>query len=110
MTPVSQTDAAQRFQSGQPLPSVASRPHVSVLVPAKDEAENLPLFMPTDAAMTWGFIIHVFLSGLFTYGFLRAIGYGFYGALIGGLAYMTGLSLGAWNGGECGFSTIYPGV
>jgi len=45
MTSVSQTDAAQRFQSGQPLQSVASRPHVSVLVPAKDEAENLPLFM-----------------------------------------------------------------
>jgi glycosyltransferase involved in cell wall biosynthesis len=45
MTPVAQTDAAQRFKSGQPLQSVANRPHVSVLVPAKDEAENLPLFM-----------------------------------------------------------------
>ena len=45
MTSVSQTDAAQRFKSGQPLQSVASRPDVSVLVPAKDEAENLPLFM-----------------------------------------------------------------
>src|SRR6201989_1197539 len=48
----------------------------------------LRMIMPTDAAMTWGFIIHVFLSGLFTYGFLRAIGYGFYGSLVGGLAYM----------------------
>ena len=45
MTSVSQTDAAQRFKSGQPLQSVATRPDVSVLVPAKDEAENLPLFM-----------------------------------------------------------------
>jgi glycosyltransferase involved in cell wall biosynthesis len=45
MTSVSQTDAAQRFKSGQPLQSVASRPEVSILVPAKDEAENLPLFM-----------------------------------------------------------------
>jgi glycosyltransferase involved in cell wall biosynthesis len=45
MTPASQTDAVQRFKSGQPLQSVASRPEVSVLVPAKDEAENLPLFM-----------------------------------------------------------------
>src|SRR2546423_798517 len=45
MTSVSQTDAAQRFKSGQALQSVASRPEVSVLVPAKDEAENLPLFM-----------------------------------------------------------------
>ena len=45
MTSVSQTDAAQRFKSGQPLQSVASRPDVSILVPAKDEAENLPIFM-----------------------------------------------------------------
>jgi len=45
MTSVSQTDAAQRFKSGQPLQSVAGRPEVSILVPAKDEAENLPLFM-----------------------------------------------------------------
>ena len=45
MTSVPQTDAAQRFRSGQPLQSVATRPDISVLVPAKDEAENLPLFM-----------------------------------------------------------------
>ena len=45
MTSVSQTDAAQRFKGGQPLQSVTSRPEVSILVPAKDEAENLPLFM-----------------------------------------------------------------
>ncbi|HEY4733406.1 MAG TPA: glycosyltransferase family 2 protein [Gemmatimonadaceae bacterium] len=45
MTPLSQTDAAQRFKSGPPLQSVTTRPDVSVLVPAKDEAENLPLFM-----------------------------------------------------------------
>lgn len=49
----------------------------------------LRLMLPTDVAMTWGFIIHVFLAGLFTFGFLRAWGtVGFYGALIGGLAYM----------------------
>jgi glycosyltransferase involved in cell wall biosynthesis len=45
MTSVPQTDAAQRFRSGQPLQSLATRPDISVLVPAKDEAENLPLFM-----------------------------------------------------------------
>src|SRR5438552_5772350 len=45
MTSDPQTDAAQRFKSDQPLQSVASRPDVSILVPAKDEAENLPLFM-----------------------------------------------------------------
>jgi hypothetical protein len=44
--------------------------------------------LPTDAAMTWEFPIHVFLAGLFTYGFLRAWRFGFMSALIGGLAYM----------------------
>jgi hypothetical protein len=48
----------------------------------------LRMVLPTDVAMTWGFIIHVFLSGLFTFGFLRAIGYSFYGSLVGGIAYM----------------------
>src|SRR6202165_3881843 len=43
----------------------------------------LRMVLPTDVAMTWGFIVHIFLSGLFTFGFLRAIGYSFYGALIG---------------------------
>jgi hypothetical protein len=47
----------------------------------------LRMILPTDVAMTWGMIIHVFLAGLFTYFFLRAYGIGFYGALIGGLAY-----------------------
>jgi hypothetical protein len=50
----------------------------------------LRLMMPTDLAMTWGFIIHVFLAGLFAYLFLRAIGVSFYAAVIGGLAYMMG--------------------
>jgi hypothetical protein len=50
----------------------------------------LRLVMPTDVAMTWSFIIHVFLAGLFTYVFLRACGVGFFGALFGGLAYMIG--------------------
>jgi hypothetical protein len=50
----------------------------------------LRLALPTDVAMTWGFIVHVFLAGLFTFLFLRAVGLGFFGALIGGLAYMLG--------------------
>jgi len=45
MTSASQADAAQRFNSGSPLQPATSRPDVSILVPAKDEAENLPLFM-----------------------------------------------------------------
>ena len=50
----------------------------------------LRMIMPTDVAMTWSFILHVFLAGLFTYVFLRACGVGFFGALFGGLAYMIG--------------------
>jgi hypothetical protein len=51
----------------------------------------LRMVLPTDVAMTWGFILHVFLAGCFTYLFLRrAIGLGFHAALMGGLAYMIG--------------------
>jgi hypothetical protein len=50
----------------------------------------LRLVLPTDVAMTWSFILHVFLAGLFTYVLLRACGLGFFGALAGGLAYMIG--------------------
>jgi hypothetical protein len=50
----------------------------------------LRLLLPTDVAMTWGFILHVFLAGLFSFAFLRAWGFGFVGALVGGLAYMLG--------------------
>jgi hypothetical protein len=50
----------------------------------------LRLVLPTDVAMTWSFILHVFLAGLFAFVFLRACGLGFFGALAGGLAYMIG--------------------
>jgi hypothetical protein len=48
----------------------------------------LRMVLPTDIAMTWGFIIHLFLAGLFTFRFLRASGWGFDGSLFGGIAYM----------------------
>ena len=48
----------------------------------------LRLVMPTDAAMTWSFILHYLLAALFTYGFLRAWGLAFVPSLLGGLAYM----------------------
>jgi len=48
----------------------------------------LRALLPTDVALTWSFIIHLFLAGCFTYLFLRGWGVGFYGALVGGLAYM----------------------
>ena len=47
----------------------------------------LRLVMPTDAAMTWGFIIHLILAGIGTYLFLRALGLGFFPSLAGGAAY-----------------------
>ncbi len=50
----------------------------------------LRMIMPTDMAMTWEFVIHLFLAGLFTYLFLRAWRFGFWPSLIGGLAYMMG--------------------
>lgn len=49
MTSVPQTDSGQRFK-GTGLQSATGRPDISVLVPAKDEAENLPLFMEQASA------------------------------------------------------------
>ena len=45
MTSVPQTEATQRFAGGGGSQPTSARPEVSILVPAKDEAENLPLFM-----------------------------------------------------------------
>jgi hypothetical protein len=72
----------------------------------------LRMVMPTDVAMTWGFIIHVFLSGLFTYGFLRAIGYSFYGSLVGGIAYMMSGQIASYvspgHDGKLFVSALFP--
>ena len=48
----------------------------------------LRMLLPTDVAMTWSFALHFFLAGLFTFIFLRAVGFSFFPSLIGGLAYM----------------------
>ena len=50
----------------------------------------LRMVLPTDVAMTWSFILHVFLAGVFTYVFLRACGLGFIASLAGGLAFAIG--------------------
>jgi hypothetical protein len=47
----------------------------------------LRLVVPPDVGMTWGFILHIFFAGLFTYWFLRALGLDFFPALVGGIAY-----------------------
>jgi hypothetical protein len=72
----------------------------------------LRMVLPTDIAMTWGFIIHVFLAGIFTYGFLRAIGYSFYGSLIGGIAYMMSGQIASYvspgHDGKLFVSALFP--
>ena len=72
----------------------------------------LRMILPTDIAMTWEFPIHVFLCGLFTYLFLRAWSFGFWGALIGGLAYMLGGSIAGYayagHDGKLFVSTMLP--
>lgn len=48
----------------------------------------LRALLPTDIAMTLGFMIHVFLAGFFAYLFFRALGLSWYASVFGGLAYM----------------------
>lgn len=48
----------------------------------------LRMIMPTDIAMTWGFVVHLVLAGFFTAGFLRASGLSLPAASFGGIAYM----------------------
>ena len=48
----------------------------------------LRAIMPTDVAMTWSFLIHIFLAGFFTYLFLRAWGLDFIPSVLGGVAYL----------------------
>ncbi len=48
----------------------------------------LRMVLPTDVAMTWGFVLHILMAGLFSVGFLRAVGFGLIPASVGGVAYM----------------------
>jgi len=72
----------------------------------------LRMILPTDFVMTWEFPLHLFLCGLFTYLFLRAWNFGFYGALAGGLAYLLGGSIAGYAGpghdGKLFVSTMLP--
>lgn len=72
----------------------------------------LRMIMPTDMAMTWEFPLHLFLCGLFTFVFLRAWRFGFYGALVGGLAYMLSGSIAGYaspgHDGKLFVSTMLP--
>jgi hypothetical protein len=78
----------------------------------------LRMALPTDVAMTWGFVIHLFFAGLFTFCFLRAYagtrfsGSGFYGSLVGGLAYMLSGPIAGYaspgHDGKLFVSTLLP--
>lgn len=72
----------------------------------------LRMIMPTDVAMTWGFIIHIFLAGFFTYVFLRGLGYGYFGSVVGGLAYMMSgqiaSSVSPGHDGKLFVSALFP--
>jgi hypothetical protein len=48
----------------------------------------LRLILPVDVAITWSFLLHLLLAGLFTFGFVRALGFTFWPALLAGVAYM----------------------
>jgi len=48
----------------------------------------LRMVLPTDIAMTWGFVVHMVLAGVFTVGFLRAAGVRLQSAIVGGVAYL----------------------
>jgi hypothetical protein len=70
------------------------------------------MVMPTDVAMTWSFMLHLFLAGLFTYRFVRASGFGFYPALFAGSAYMMSGQLASLvspgHDGKLSVSALFP--
>jgi len=88
--------AAQALRAGQGIPQwnpylfgglpYVAAMHGDIFYPTA----LLRVILPTDVAMTWGFIIHTFLAGWFTYAFLRAWGLGFFPSLVGGMAYLLG--------------------
>ena len=84
-------------------------------------SQNGDVFYPTallrvlfrgDIAITWAFVTHEFLAGWFGYAFLRSLGLSFYGALVGGLAYMMGGPLASYvspgHDGKLYVSALFP--
>ena len=72
----------------------------------------LRMFLPTDVAMTWGFMLHLFVAGVFTYYFIRSSGFGFYPALFAGVAYMMSGNLASLvspgHDGKLFVSALFP--
>jgi hypothetical protein len=87
--------AAQALKAGQGIPQwnpylFGGMPYIAAMGVGDIfyPTQLLRLILPTDVGMTWGFVLHLFLAGCFTYGFLRAWGLGFFPSLIGGIAFM----------------------
>jgi Bacterial membrane protein YfhO len=70
------------------------------------------LILRPDMAVTWLFVVHDFLAGLFAYVFLRTMGFSFFGALIAGLAYMIGGPIASYvspgHDGKLYVSALFP--
>jgi hypothetical protein len=47
----------------------------------------LRLLLPVDVAITWSFLVHLGLAGLFAFGLVRALGFAFWPALFAGVTY-----------------------
>lgn len=94
------------FQFGG-MPYVAAM-HGDVFYPTA----LLRLLLPTDIAMTWGMIVHMVLAGLFTFGFLRAVGVRVEAACLGALAYLMSGALASYpspgHDGKLFVSTLLP--
>ncbi|MBA3853459.1 MAG: hypothetical protein C0503_03530 [Gemmatimonas sp.] len=48
----------------------------------------LRMVLPTDAAMTWGMVLHLFLAGIATFAFLKNLGVRSTAAVVGAVSYM----------------------
>jgi len=66
------------------LPYLAAGGHGDVTYPTF----LLRLLLGVDVGMTWSFLLHLFLAGLFTFALVRALGFAFWPALFAGVAYM----------------------
>jgi hypothetical protein len=72
----------------------------------------LRMILPTDVAMTWSFMIHIFLAGFFTYLLVRAWGLGFLPSVIGGIAFLMCGPIAAYvspgHDGKLYVSALFP--
>jgi membrane protein YfhO len=66
------------------IPYVAAGGHGDVFYPTF----ILRALLPVDVAITWSFLLHLFLAGLFTFCLVRALGFTFWPAMVAGVAYM----------------------